>query len=119
MGDPGSIPGLGRFPREGNGYPTPVFWPGEFPGLHSPWGGKESDTTEQLSLTDSPVVRTLCSHLLRAQVQSLVGELRSCKLCGVASPPKKFLVDFLIIAMLVGYEVVSHCSFDLNFSDHQ
>ena len=26
--------------------PTPVFWPGEFQGLYSPWGRKESDTTE-------------------------------------------------------------------------
>ena len=26
--------------------PTPVFWPGEFHGLYSPWGHKESDTTE-------------------------------------------------------------------------
>ena len=88
-GDPGSIPGLGRYPGEGIGYPlqyswvslvaqliknclqcrrpgfypwvgkipwrrerlpTPVFWPGEFHGLYSPWGRKESDTTEQLSL---------------------------------------------------------------------
>ena len=31
--------------------PTPVFWPGEFHGLHSPWGHGESDTTEQLSLS--------------------------------------------------------------------
>ena len=31
--------------------PTPVFWPGEFPGLFSPWGHKESDMTEQLSLS--------------------------------------------------------------------
>ena len=31
--------------------PTPVFWPGEFHGLYSPWGLKKSDTTEQLSLT--------------------------------------------------------------------
>ena len=31
--------------------PTPVFWPGEFHGLYSPWGCKESDTTEQLSLS--------------------------------------------------------------------
>ena len=30
--------------------PTPVFWPGEFHGLCSPWGSKESDTTERLSL---------------------------------------------------------------------
>ena len=87
--DPGSIPGSGRSPGEGIGYPvqyswaslvaqlvriclqcgrpvldpwvgkipwrreqlpTPVFWPGEFHGLYSPWGCKELDTTEQLSL---------------------------------------------------------------------
>ena len=29
---------------------TPVFWPGEFHGLYSPWRRKESDTTEPLSL---------------------------------------------------------------------
>ena len=49
-GDLGSIPRLGRSPGEGKGYPlTPVFWPGEFHGLYSPWGQKELDTTEQLS----------------------------------------------------------------------
>ena len=26
--------------------PTPVFWPGEFHGLYSLWGHRESDTTE-------------------------------------------------------------------------
>ena len=26
--------------------PTPVFWPGEFLGLYSPYGHKELDTTE-------------------------------------------------------------------------
>ena len=30
--------------------PTPVFWLGEFHELYSPWGCKESDMTEQLSL---------------------------------------------------------------------
>ena len=29
----------------------PVVWPGEFHGLYSPWGHKESDMTEWLSLT--------------------------------------------------------------------
>ena len=29
--------------------PNPVFWPGEFQGLYSPWGRKESGTTERLS----------------------------------------------------------------------
>ena len=50
-GDPGLIPGSGRFPGEGNGNPTPVFLPGESHGLRSlvgcsPQGHKESDTTE-------------------------------------------------------------------------
>ena len=36
---------------------SPVFCPGEFHGLYSPWGHKESDTTEQLSL---PVVMYGC-----------------------------------------------------------
>ena len=45
--DLGSIPGLGRSPGEEKGYP---FWPGEFHGLYSPWGCKESDMTEQLSV---------------------------------------------------------------------
>ena len=45
-GDLGSIPGLGRFPWRRERLPIPVFWPGEFHGLYSPWGGKELDTTE-------------------------------------------------------------------------
>ena len=28
-----------------------IFWPGEFHGLYGPWGRKESDTTESLSLS--------------------------------------------------------------------
>ena len=48
-GDPGSIPGLGRSPGEGNG--NPVFLPGESHGQrrlagYSPWGHKELDMTE-------------------------------------------------------------------------
>ena len=49
VGDLGSIPGLGRSPGEGKGYP--VFCPREFHELYSPWGCKESDMTEQLSLS--------------------------------------------------------------------
>ena len=49
-GDLGSIPGLGRSPGRRERLPTPVFWPGEFHGLYSPWGCEESDMTERLSL---------------------------------------------------------------------
>ena len=44
------MPGLGRSPGGGKGS-TPVFWPGEFHGLYSPWARKESDMTERLSLS--------------------------------------------------------------------
>ena len=50
VGDLGSIPGLGRFPWRKERLPTPVFWPGEFHGLYSPWGRKELDITEPVSL---------------------------------------------------------------------
>ena len=54
-GDPGSIPGS---------EPTPVFMPGKSHGPrslvgYSPWGRKESDTTERLLLTSSSFV-TYC-----------------------------------------------------------
>ena len=49
-GNLGLIPELER-PLEKGTVPTPVFWPGEFHGLYSTWGRKESDKTEQLSLT--------------------------------------------------------------------
>ena len=42
--------GVGKIPWRMEQLPTPVFWPGEFHGLYSPWGRNESDMTEQLSL---------------------------------------------------------------------
>ena len=52
VGDLGSIQGLGRSPGEGNNYPL------QYSGLensmdyiYSPWGHKEPDTTERLSLS--------------------------------------------------------------------
>ena len=41
---------VGKIPWRRERLPTPVFWPGEFQGLYSPWDLKESNTTEQLSL---------------------------------------------------------------------
>ena len=42
---------VGKIPWRSEQLPTPVFWPGEFHGLYSPWGGKESGMTERLSLS--------------------------------------------------------------------
>ena len=54
-GDPGSIPGSGRFPWRRKWQSTPVFLPGESHGRrslvgYSPRGRKESDTAERLHL---------------------------------------------------------------------
>ena len=48
-GDMGSIPGLGQSPGEGNHYP--LQYSGLENSMDSPWGHKESDTTELLSLS--------------------------------------------------------------------
>ena len=51
-GDPGSIPGLGRSPEEGNGNPLQYSClensmdGGAWWATYSPWGHKESDMTE-------------------------------------------------------------------------
>ena len=52
---PGSIPGSGRSPGEGHGYPLQQFLPGQSHGQwslagYTPWGQNESDTNERLSL---------------------------------------------------------------------
>ena len=47
-GDSGSVPGLGRSPGEGKGYP--LQYSGLENSMDSPWGCKKSDVAEQLSL---------------------------------------------------------------------
>ena len=49
--DLGSIPGLGRLPGEGKGYPLQCSGLEKPVDCNSPWGPKESDTTERLSLS--------------------------------------------------------------------
>ena len=66
-GDLGLIPGLG-IPWRRERVPTLVFWPGEFHGQYSPWGRKELDTTEWLSLHFSQTehVKNTSSHHVNA-----------------------------------------------------
>ena len=68
----GSIPGSGRSSGEGNRQPTPVLLPGKFRGWkslvgYSPWGRKESDTSERLHfilrMFFQSVVITSLSHV--------------------------------------------------------
>ena len=46
----GFNPWIRKIPWRRERLPTPVLWPGEFHGLYSPWGHKQADMTEQLSL---------------------------------------------------------------------
>ena len=54
-GDLGLIPGLGRSPWRREWLPIPVFWPGGFHGLYSPWGHKELDTTDDFHFSPDDV----------------------------------------------------------------
>ena len=47
---PGFDPWVGKIPWRKERLPTPVFWPGEFHGLYSPWGCKELDKTKLIDL---------------------------------------------------------------------
>ena len=52
-GKPGFDPWVGKISWRRERLSIPVFWPEEFHGLYSPWSHKESETTEQLSLSES------------------------------------------------------------------
>ena len=58
-GDPGLIPELGRSPWRRKWRPTPVLLPEKSHGQrslagYSPWGRKESDSAERLTLAPEP-----------------------------------------------------------------
>ena len=50
-GRPGFNPWIWKIPWRRERLPTLVFWPREFHGLYNPWGHKELDMTERLSLS--------------------------------------------------------------------
>ena len=87
-GDLGLIPGLGRSPEERKGYP---LWLGEFHGLYSPWGRKQLDTTEWLSLTVEKTGSEKLSDLLKViQLVSDFGDAHQKLFVG------KNVIEFLI-----------------------
>ena len=61
-GDLGLIPGLGRAPGEGKGYPLQYSGLENPKDCYSPWGCKELDTTEGLSLSLNSSHSVLCIH---------------------------------------------------------
>ena len=62
MGRPGFDPWIGKIPWRRERPPTPVLWPGEFLGLYSPWGHKESNTAEWLSHLHINLCKSATKH---------------------------------------------------------
>jgi len=62
----GFDPWVRKIPWRRERLPTPVFWPGEFHGLYSPWGHKESDKIERLSFSHT-VFHSSCINLYSHQ----------------------------------------------------
>ena len=71
---------IGKIPWRRKWQPTPVFLPGESHGQrslggYSPWGHKELDTTEQLTLTHyANLINTYITHIT-------VYAISNCLLC--------------------------------------
>ena len=65
MRGPGFDPWVGKIPWRRERLPTPVFWPGEFHGLHRPWGCKELDRTEFLEQNNLHNVRYIMFFIMR------------------------------------------------------
>ena len=64
-GRPGFNPWVGKIPWRRERLPTPVFWPGEFHGLYSPWGHRvERDRVTFTSLLTSWPRITWIVHLI-------------------------------------------------------
>ena len=67
---PAFDPWIGKISWRREGLPTPVFWPGEFHG-QSPWGRKESDMTESLSLFLFKIKSMKCKYIPTSLVPSI------------------------------------------------
>ena len=66
-GRPEFDPRIGKIPWRRERLPTPVFWPGESNGVFSPWGHKELDKTERLSLFEDEEKFKLMKMKLKLQ----------------------------------------------------
>ena len=64
--DLGSIPGLGRYPGEGKGYP--LQYSGLENSVDSPWGHKDLDMAERLSVQSIRCICMLLSHFSRVRL---------------------------------------------------
>ena len=71
-GDLGLIPGLGRFPGEGKGYPLQYSGLENSMDCYSPWGCKELDRTELLSLSLFILVSCVFTIVISSGIDPLI-----------------------------------------------
>ena len=94
-GRPGFDSWVGKIPWRRERLPTPVFWPGEFHGLYSPWGHKESDTTEWISPSLTEMIEWKCESGFLSITSSVQQRVRSCSLhCECENKNGKSLAAF-------------------------
>ena len=98
-GDMGLNPGSGRFPQRRKWHPTPVLLPGKSHGRrsvvgYSPWGCKESDTTEPFHLLLFPFIK----HLLYS------GSLLNITPCVASFMSHNSLIMNVVLCRLTGGE---------------
>ena len=78
--------------------PTPVFWPGEFHGLYSPWGCKELGTSERLSLSPINIHRDFIFFMFWDKLSITLYE---CPLVYLTSP---LLVNICFVPAILLFE---------------
>ena len=102
VGNLGLTPGLERSPEKGKGYP--LQYSGLENSTYSPWGRKESDTTEQLSLSITCLIALAQDSTTELKMSDkkghpcLVSEL-SVKALIFSSLSMELGVDFLQISL--------------------
>ena len=102
--DLGSIPGLGRPPRESNGYSLQYSCLGESHGQrslvgHSPQGHKELDTTEQLTLNSMQISLFLKNALtIYNQMVFLLQVLTFYQMSGHTQPPSPLSILSILLS---------------------
>ena len=88
-GDLGSI-SVGKIPWRKERLPTPVFWPGEFHGLYSPWGHRATQQND----FHFPRTSWSCGCWPRVVCQSHCEELQPFHFCGI--PLTFFFPSYLV-----------------------
>ena len=79
---------VGKIPWRRERLPSPVFSPGEFHGLYSPWGHKKLDMSERLSLHFTSIKIAPPSLAVQIQDWAVLGHKSPASLSAFETPLK-------------------------------